>query len=39
MDENKYGCATPQFYYLVLLVIVGICGFILGACTAIFVLK
>jgi hypothetical protein len=38
-DNNERGCATPQFYYFLLLTIVGGISFVLGVCTAFLVLR
>lgn len=37
--EIKNGCATPQFYYFLLLTIVGGISFVLGVCTAVWILS
>lgn len=37
--EIEYGCATSQFYYFLLLAIVGGISFVLGVCTAIWILS
>ncbi len=36
--ENEYGCATPQLYYLLLLVVIGVISFVVGYCTAFLII-
>lgn len=36
---KEYGCATPQLYYILLLLVIGCISFAVGYCTAFLILR